>query len=577
MIGTIFGILKILGAIFFAYLLFKFLPVIIPSSIVGSYGGLISLFVTAFFLLVVVASIVKNSKEALYQRGENLIHPYQAKLLSIWKTRSDQYPFFWGGLWLPFSTGVKGMVAVGSPGSGKTITIRLFLQSVIHLVGQVPDHRAIIYDAKQDMFQILSGMSIDTSVENGLVKTLNPYDERAFYWNISRDISDIQTADEIALVFIPKEDTKDPVWQNAARQILQGVIESFILSDSAWSLRDICSATRKVERLKAILNNHDHTRGLVNELEKGKTSDSILFELRTHIKPFEIIASLWGKLPKERKVSFEDWLEDKNGSILLLGAGEDGTALGRINQLIIKRLSQLISRHQTNSDTRRTWIIIDEIRQCGRLDLSPIATMGRSKGASLVVGFQDKDGLNDSYTKDVSNELLGMCQHKAIFSLSTASTASWASEEFGTQEVLENEITKERPVILPSEFTSRRHTPETNWWNGLTGYYKSVSIGAYKKRLIGARLFGYEPVINSMLAPLDTSIEGFIKRDKRDQIFSDWSKEDESNFISSSDINSDLDFSSKEEFARIYQVPEEEQRNIDFSQHNPKIRRRNIE
>lgn len=555
MVGTFFGIIKIIGAIFFAYLLFKFLPVILPTSIFGSYIGLISLFASAFFLLLTVASIVNNSNEALYQRGEDFVHPFQAKLLSIWKTRNDQYPFFWGGLWLPFSTGVKGMVAVGSPGSGKTITIRLFLQSVIHLVGQVPDHRAIIYDAKQDMFQILSGIGIDTSVESGLVKTLNPYDERAYYWDISRDISDIQTADEIALIFIPGEETKDPVWQNAARQILQGVIESFILSESDWSLRDLCAATRKIERLKAILNQHEHTRGLVSELEKGKTTDSILFELRTHIKPFEIIASLWEKLPKDRKISFEEWLENKNGSILLLGAGEEGTALGKINQLIIKRLSQLICRHQKNSDTRRTWIIIDEIRQCGRLDLSAIATTGRSKGASLIIGFQDKDGLNDSYTKDVSNELLGMCQHKAIFSLSTASTAFWASEEFGTQEVLENGMTKERPVILPSEFTSRRHTPETTWWNGLTGYYKSVSIGAYKKRLIGARLFGFESFITPMLAPIDEDIEGIIKRDKKDQIFSDWTESEEKA------LGANDGFPTNDEFLETLTQVREERRN----------------
>jgi hypothetical protein len=527
MFSAVIGILKILGAIIFAYLLLRFSPSILPNSIFGEFGGIISLCVSGFVLIFILASIVKNAKEVDYQRGENLIHPLQAKLLSIWKTRNDQHPFFWGGLWLPFSTGVKGMVAVGAPGSGKTITIRLFLQSVIHLVGKVSDHRAIIYDAKQDIFQILSGIGLDVSVKTGLVKTLNPYDERSFAWDISRDVSDIQTADEISLVFIPKEDTKDPVWQNAARQILQGVLESFILSGSTWTLRDVCATTRKVERLKAVLNAHEHTRGLVSELEKGKTTDSILFELRTHIKPFEIIASLWEKLPAERTVSLEEWLNDKNGTILLLGAGEEGTALGKINQLIIKRLGQLISRHQKNSDTRRTWIVIDEIRQCGRLDLSPIATMGRSKGASLIIGFQDKDGLNDSYTKDVSNELLGMCQHKAIFSLSTASTAAWASGEIGTQEVLENEVTKERPVVLPSEFTSRKHTPETTFWNGLTGYYKSVSIGAYKKRIIGARLFGYEPFVKPMLSPIDESIEGFIKRDKSEQIFKDWTEAEE--------------------------------------------------
>ncbi len=483
------------------------------------YGAAIVLAGVVFITL----QTIQAQSEGNVERGETIIPEWLAKFRSWWKTRNDPYKFFWGGLEIPFASGNLGLAAVGAPSSGKTVSIRLFLQSVLPLVGAVPDHRALIYDAKSEMMPILSGMGIDTHPQHGLVKILNPYDMRSYYWEMRRDIADNRVSADIALLLVPvNRESKDPVWDTRARSLLCGVLNAFIYTKKEWTFRDLCAATLTKERLKEVLESCPETKHLVASQLKDddKATDSVVFTLQGAMEKYHGIAALWDSMPEERGISLTDWLNNPNGSILLLGQAEDGTPLGDINKLMVARIGQLI-KFQRDSSTRRTWIVIDELRQCGRLNLSAIATMGRGKGASLVVGYQDDDGLEDAYGKNGAKELLGMCQHKAVFRLSSDTTAKSAAEKFGTQDVIDdNGQERTRYSVSPSEFMSINHIPETNIKNGLTGYYKSAAIGAYKLTINGQRLF------YGMLSPIDQNVEAIIYVNVNDFPFTDWTDSD---------------------------------------------------
>jgi type IV secretory pathway TraG/TraD family ATPase VirD4 len=511
--------LSVLCSLLAGFLGFVFFSQVVRlESEFAIYGASI---VFGAFVFIVVQTIQSQSGGDV-ERGEILISERLARFRSWWKTRHDPYKFFWGGLYIPYQSGNMGLVAVGAPSSGKTVSIRLFLQSVLPLIGQVPDHRAIIYDAKSEMMPILSGMGIDTHPQHGHVKILNPYDTRSYYWEMWRDITDIDISAEIALLFIPvNHQAKEPVWDDRARSILKGVLDSFILTKKEWSLRDLCAATLTKERIEAVLAECPSTKSLIaSKLGSGKPAESVVFSLQAAMEKYHNIASLWDSMPEARGISFYDWLNNPNGSILLLGRARDGTPLGDINKLMIARIGQLIAE-QNDLSSRRTWIIIDELRQCGRLDLSEIATTGRGRGASLVLGYQDNNGLKDAYGVDGAKELLGMCQHKAIFRLSSESTAHDAAGEIGQQDVRDdNGQERTRYAVLPWELTSIVHIPETNVRNGLTGYYKSTAIGAYKLKIKGQELF------HGMLDPIDQNVEGFKKVRVNDFPFEDWTESD---------------------------------------------------
>jgi hypothetical protein len=478
-----------------------------------AYFPLVLSLVTGGVIALIAHEIANTDKDI--KRGERLVATWKVKLFSWWKTLGDPYPFFFGGVWYPHATGEKSLAAVGAPGTGKTVNIRLFLQSTMPRIGVIPDHRALIYDASNDSFPVLAGMGIDVSEERGLVRTLHPFDQRAWAWEISLDLQDFRTIDEIAVIFIPIQETGDPFWSTSARSLLKGVLKAHIASGKPWTLYDVCTDMRSLDRMKQILEDTEETRHLIERiLEKGKASEGIDATLYSYMERYEVIAAIWNKIPSERRMSITEWLHDPDGSILLLGRAVKGTAHDALNQLFIERLGQIISTQQTLSETRRTWIVIDEIRQSGKLKLDPIATMGRGRGAILVIGYQDQAGLRDAIGADVSDELLGMCQSKLFFYLGTASTAEYAAQQIGRQEYTdENGVVKERFVVYPSEFTSIHHIPETNRRNGCTFYVKSVTYGVYKRKLRGRRLF------DEMLRPKDTSVEGFIERPASDQYF----------------------------------------------------------
>jgi hypothetical protein len=358
-------------------------------------------------------------------------------------------------------------------------------------------------------------MGIDVSVERGLVRTLHPFDQRAWAWEMWLDLKDFRTIDEIAVIFIPLQETGDPFWSNSARSLLKGVLKALIASGLPWTLWDVCYYMRSLDRMKQLLQDTPETRHLIQKiLEKGKASEGIDATLYSYMERYEVIAAIWNKIPSERRLSLTEWLSNPKGSILLLGRGARGTAHDAINQLVVERLGQLITIHQSESSSRRTWIVFDEIRQSGKLNLDPIATMGRAKGAVLVIGYQDQSGLEDAYNEKVATELLGMCQHKMYFLLGTDKTATYGAKDIGKQNYKdENGNEQERWVVHPNEFTSKAHIPETNRRKGCTFYAKSVTFGAFKMRLRGRKLFG------KMLRPPDTRVEGFIERPLSDQYF----------------------------------------------------------
>jgi len=427
---------------------------------------------------------------------------------------------------------VKGFAYVGAPGTGKTLNIRLHMQATLPKIGKVRDHRALIYDAKGDMPQILSGLGFEVGTKNSVIKMLHPYDVRSVRWAMWKDIDDPKTINEIAPIFIPSENSKDPVWEQLARALLEGVLQTFIASGKPWTLRDVCCAMRSLDRLRQLFQLSNKTEALIQKLlDGGKTTKGIEMTIYAYMKPFEFIAAVWEHA--EEEISLDEWLNGGESIILLGHDGAEGSALERLNQVIVKRLAQLVHQ-QPNSDSRRTWLYFDELRQAGFLELTPFATFGRSRGVCLVLGFQDMEGLEHKYDEKVARELLGMCQHKAFFALETDGTATWASNQFGRQEVLwrptsrangqesTNEQVKDQPVVKSEAFL---YMDPFSKGSGHTGYYRSAGIGAYKCYL-PPKVFE-----RPSLEPLDQSIpcaaiKGQSLRGKVQQELDDWSTDE---------------------------------------------------
>lgn len=408
-----------------------------------------------------------------------------------------------GRVRIPTEAACSHLAIVGATGSGKTILQRLLMQSALPRIGDGHGHRALIYDPKQDMGSILAGMKLQCPVH-----LLNPLDARSVSWDMAADILSPASALQVASMLIPEsKHDSNPFFAQAARHLIYGVIIAFIQAGRHWTFRQMLLLLRDAERLQRHLDGTESTRFLLQYFEHPTTLQNIISTLLAQLAPFEVIAAAWDQA--KTSISLAQWMKDE--SILVLGNDEENrTAIEAMNRLIFRRITDLVLAQGELTDfdlrARRTWFFLDEIREAGRLEgLGRLLTKGRSKGAAVVLGFQDIAGLHAVYGKEVAEELVGQCSIKVILRLNSPETAAWASRLFGSREVLESRRGHSRDfrnglpslgptgesishgvvtrrVVLDSEFFD---LPVTNFQNGVTGYFITPLTGAFKDHLPG--------------------------------------------------------------------------------------------
>lgn len=387
----------------------------------------------------------------------------------------DDYTFTWGEEPFSIKLARRHMAMLGATGSGKTLTIRNLMEETLGGIGT--DHpaipvyqRALIYDSKQDMLTyLLPTINYERhwALENGnnptktarealeagwlprTIRILNPFDRRCSSWNMAADVKSPASALQVASILVPENKGEhQPFFTNAVRHLLYGVMMAFIDRNrkanwkAPWTFRDLLLSLRSVEDMKAIFQGCDYTRHLTEMyLNPGETLDNIKSSIASKMMPYEIIAAAWSRAKSQ--ISLEAFVQ--NPIILILGNDEQNReAVDAINRVIFKRLSELIISQPDNEDAC-TWIILDEVREMGKLDgLSSLLLRGRSKGANIVLGFQDIEGLKEVYGENQALEIMGQCGFKAFLRLESPTTAEWAAKHFGVQRWVEKQKSSNR-------------------------------------------------------------------------------------------------------------------------------------
>lgn len=315
-------------------------------------------------------------------------------------------------------------------------------------------HRAFVYDAKGNAVSLLHAMRLSCPIIR-----LNPFDARSYAWDIAKDISDPAAAERMAAILIPEDkNPSQPFFANAARDLLAQVMVALMaIKPGRWTLRDVLLALDSMEYLKGILKQTPETRGLVDlYFSEERVSHNVMSELRSRTARYRIIAAAWHRA--KEKFSLEHWLE--NEYIIVLGRSKKHAAsLDPINRVLFERVTDLIlSPQHGDSETRRTWFFLDEVRSAGKLEsLGELMSEGRSKGVCVVLGFQALEGLHDAFGKDKANDFLAQVTHKLILRVNSPDTAEWASKLFGKCEFLEDETGESKGTTK----TSGKTTTET--------------------------------------------------------------------------------------------------------------------
>ena len=334
---------------------------------------------------------------------------------------------------------------VGTTGAGKTILFKHFMRGLLPAPFEEGGlrFRALIYDPKRELFPYLSLIGIP----NSQIIVTHPFDARSASWDLAADFTEPAQIEELAELIVPKSQRSgdgeaNQFFESSARIIVQDLIEGFTdFRPGRWELRDVVEALLNLRYLKAVLfktsNGRDTWDAYLEPLERerdDRTAKSMQATLHTYARPLQAIASLWYKADK--RFSLEQW--HRGSGVLLLGADpRRERTLQRVNRLLLRRISQLLLGRDDERPLDLTWCFLDEIRAAGKFDgLRQLMTEGRSKGARVVMGFQDIAGLYSLYGEHEAEEMVGLCGNVMLLHLDNAKTRKWASEFMGEEEYI---------------------------------------------------------------------------------------------------------------------------------------------
>lgn len=406
---------------------------------------------------------------------------------------------FWGMHDIPVEAAGRHMLIIGTVGSGKTVSIELFLQSIAHRIRKPaagnPPERLIILDVKGTFYSFLTAQGI--APED--IHFLDPFDERSISWNLAKDITTDAAAQRLAALLVPSDKKGEgKFFWDASQAIVRAVIISLnTLHRGRWTLRDLLNVLCSEEYIRRLIARVPRAAARADAfLNNEKYFPDFLTTIATGTQALETVAGLWHHSKPGHEFSVADWFSNdptkhRHGVLLLGHRPKVNDSITPLNNLLLRSIADEM---QSMPDVRRphTWIVLDEFRWMKQVEcMAELLGVGRSKGASILLGFQDVSGLRSVYSTDRSEEILGLCENKTFLRQGGPAAAEWASKYFGDREATETDTSvtrgKEtstteskkvvtRPLFLGSEFTNLK-TPDERPGSRIQGIHHIPILG----------------------------------------------------------------------------------------------------
>ena len=273
------------------------------------------------------------------------------------------------GAVLPNSFEARGVMFIGSPGSGKSQGMMSMLD---HIRGNCD--RAIIYDPKPEF--------ICKYFRPGDI-VINPFDSRGIPWSPFAEIDESYHFSLLSHAMIPDQGD-EPHFTNGPRAIVESVLERLYRMghcSNGTLYHYLCVAT--IDEVKELVGDLPAGRFL----GKGANPDALMSTITDEAKILKYMKGRQKDAPFTRNgyFSMRDWVRSKDTSswIFFNVGGELRSELSRF----VRTLYQIaISTTLSLSDDpygKKTYFFIDEFTSLGKLEaIETLLKEGRSKRCS---------------------------------------------------------------------------------------------------------------------------------------------------------------------------------------------------
>lgn len=360
------------------------------------------------------------------------------------------------------------ILLLGAQGTGKTSATEALLMEV-----EARGEPAVIYDFGPGLLPRYFNAARGDII-------LNPMDERSVTWS---PWSEIKTSADCAVIaegFIPS-DERDPFWAHAGRMLFADILDR---------LRD--DEDRSVAKLLQVLlrTSHDDIRKLLEGTNAAKlyeegaerTGANVEITTSVYVKALGLLIAEAGR---EEDFSIQRFIESLDAPAPPLGRPWLWLTADPKNASVLRPLVSCWTNAVATAVLslperldRRLWFVLDELATLHELPQLPnFMQNGRKRGGAAWITLQTPLQLRSVYKDADAQTILNGCQTQAVFRVTDAEGAAWASRSIGEVELEEaqestrlnsdsrrgHEVslsinTRVTPVVMPGEIAMMRDT-----------------------------------------------------------------------------------------------------------------------
>ncbi|MCX5827111.1 MAG: type IV secretion system DNA-binding domain-containing protein [Deltaproteobacteria bacterium] len=328
-----------------------------------------------------------------------------------------------GELTIPVADETKHFFVVGRTGSGKTQVMK---RALTHL--QAQGAKIICYDNKGDYLP--SNYDPDRDI------IFNPTDSRSVAWSLMNDAMDTLDIDQVIChSFFPDSVSRDPFWEDAAREVLRSVLYYVLRSSRGQKIKNkqiwdtLQSGAANIGTILRTIPEGKIGLQMISEAT-SKQTQGIMANLLKDVAILELMARQDGDF------SVRAWLHDPTpGTLYVVNHSKSKDILKPILTLLIDVAAHEILS-MPDDHNRRIYIFLDEFGSLNPMNsIIELLTRARSKGASVWLGTQEIGQIEKLYGRELRAAIINGCATKVILSVAEPDTATYLSDMIGETEI----------------------------------------------------------------------------------------------------------------------------------------------
>lgn len=327
-------------------------------------------------------------------------------------------PYRLAGVHLPLDAPMRGILAIGAQGSGKSVAIHDFMQQVF-----ANERKCVIYDQSGEFFRAY--------FRPGKDMFFNPAFLGSLPWSIFAEMQNRYDANTFAGAFLPPKSSAGSVGANSffedAARALFAVILLRLTERGARNTKDMASAFLEMpDEEMDLLIQKSVASSAVGGDSKGQRQ-GVISSISIYLDGLAAVnEGIW---------SMSQFLDrDDDARLFLLGTDDTKAMFAPLYRLLLQVAFSTIAARNEIVHYDRYWFFLDEIHTLGDIKIDEQLATLRKYGVSIFAGTQNDSQFVTSVGKDRAESTMNGFNTLLQLALNDSEAKERAAKRFGKAE-----------------------------------------------------------------------------------------------------------------------------------------------